>query len=195
MKMEVTGVLGDHSPQALLNTIFYMNGLYFAVRNGKEHHQLRHSLYQICIEEREGKTPSLLYTKGLSKNNQGGLKGRKSVPKAVKHYANMQDPARCFFHYFNMYNSLCPSPDAFCLKPLTVVKDSCWFTPVAVGHTKNIIQSMCKQAGIIGFKMNHSLQATVATQLYKEGVDKQLIMERTGIAGLGNYKRTTTEQN
>ena len=24
------GILGDHSPQALLNTVFYMNGLFFA---------------------------------------------------------------------------------------------------------------------------------------------------------------------
>ena len=56
---------------------------------------------------------------------------------------------------------------------------------------------MCKKAGIAGFKTNHSLRATAATRLYKEGVDKQLIMERTGhhsIDGVRNYKRTATEQ-
>ena len=30
-------VLGDHCPQALLNTIIFMNGVYFAIRSGAEH--------------------------------------------------------------------------------------------------------------------------------------------------------------
>ena len=34
------GILGDHSPQALLNTVFYFSGIYFALRSGDEHHRL-----------------------------------------------------------------------------------------------------------------------------------------------------------
>ena len=41
-KLWQTKVLGDHSPQALLNTMIYMNGVYFALRSGVEHRQLRH---------------------------------------------------------------------------------------------------------------------------------------------------------
>ena len=33
-------ILCDHTPQALLNTIILMNGLYFALRNGDEHRSL-----------------------------------------------------------------------------------------------------------------------------------------------------------
>ena len=36
-------ILGDHNPKALLNTIMFMNGLYFTLRSG-EHHQLRHAM-------------------------------------------------------------------------------------------------------------------------------------------------------
>ena len=31
------GILGDATPQSLLDTMLYMNGLYFALRGGKEH--------------------------------------------------------------------------------------------------------------------------------------------------------------
>ena len=41
------GILGDHSPQALLSTVFFMNGLYLALRSGQEHRQLRQSPCQI----------------------------------------------------------------------------------------------------------------------------------------------------
>ncbi len=32
-----SGTLGDHSPCSLLNTIFFMTGMYFALRSGQEH--------------------------------------------------------------------------------------------------------------------------------------------------------------
>ena len=34
------GELGDHTPQSLLNTMVYMNSVYFAQRSGKEHRNL-----------------------------------------------------------------------------------------------------------------------------------------------------------
>ena len=39
------------------------------------------------------------------------------------------------------------------------------------------MSSICQDAGIQGFKTNHSLRATRATHLYQQGADKQLIME------------------
>ena len=59
---------------------------------------------------------------------------------------------------------------------------------------------MCSQAGIPGYKTNHSLRATTVTHLYHAGIDEQLIMERTGhhsVDGVRSYmyKRTSQEQN
>ena len=54
-------ILGDHNPYALLNTIIFMVGLYFALRSGDEHRQLRHSPCQIQLIEKPGERPYLLY--------------------------------------------------------------------------------------------------------------------------------------
>ena len=74
-KLWEKGELGDKNPQALLNTIVYMIGLYFALRSGTEHRNLRFEPSQIQTCEREGERPYLLYTEDTSKNRQGGLKG------------------------------------------------------------------------------------------------------------------------
>ena len=63
-------VIGVHSSQALLNTIIYMNGVYFALRSGAEHRQLRHKPCHIQVMDVEGDRP---YLEHVSKNHPGGL--------------------------------------------------------------------------------------------------------------------------
>ena len=170
-------LLGDSTPQALLDTMVYCNGLYFALRSGKEHRQLR--LHSGQIELFEGDRPYLKYTEDLSKNRPGGLKGK---PKVVYHHANLERPERCFVQLYKKYVKLCPdSPDtnAFYLQPLAVPTTNQWYSRKPLGHNSinNTIPRLCKAAGIEGFKTNHSLRATAATRLYQSGVDEQLIMD------------------
>ena len=194
-------ILGDHYPQSLLHTVF-MIGLYFALRSGDEHRQLWYNPCQIQVVEKPGERPYLLYTEDISKNRPGGLKGRKCKPKMVTHYANLDNPSRCFVRIFKKYNSLCP-PDrphnAFYLSPLKQPTHDGWFSCVPVGRNKlaSVVSTMCKLAGIGGYKTNHSLRATAATRLYSSGVNEQLVMERTGhrsTEGVRSYKRTSSEQ-
>ena len=59
------------------------------------------------------------------------------------------------------------------------------------------LKNICSQAGIQGYKTNHSIRTTAATRLYQAGVDKQVVMERTGhrsLEGVRSYKRTCDDQ-
>ena len=201
-KLWTTGQLGDHSPQALLDTMIFMHGIYFALRSGQEHRNLRFSPAQVEVVARPGERAFLRYTEDISKNNPGGLKGRKQKPKIGVQHENLENPTRCFVRLFRLYQSKCPPSrpkDAFYLKPLKNPTEQCWYTSRAIGHhtLDNTVSRMCKSAGIEGFKTNHSLRVTTATRLFQAGVDEQLIMEKTGhhsTDGIRTYKRSSTEQ-
>ncbi|CAC5407722.1 unnamed protein product [Mytilus coruscus] len=53
-----------------------------------------------------------------------------------------------------------------------------------------------REAGIGGYRTNHSLRASAATRMYDAGVDEQLICEVTGHRSnaVRNYKRTNEKQ-
>ena len=195
-------ILGDHNPQSLINTMIFMNGLYFALRSGDEHRNLRRSPCQIKVVEQPGRRSYLEYTEDISKNRPVGLKGRKIEPKVVVHHENIKNPASCFLILFQKYQSLCPQDaptNAFYLTPLKKETKDCWFSNVPLGKNKlsKAIATICKECGIQGYKTNHSLIVTAATRLYSSGVDEQLVMERTGhrsTEGVRCYKCTSMEQ-
>ena len=176
--------------------IFY-NGLYFALRSGNDHRQLRFSPCQIELIENEGNTSYLQYTEDTSKNRPGNV-----APKIVTHYANKENPERCFVRLNKKYISHCPincKSQAFYLQPLQTPRESCWYSDMPLGHNKlnKAVASICKEAGIVGFKTNHSLRATTATRLYQAGIDEQIVMDHTGhksVDGIRSYKRTSETQ-
>ena len=68
---------------------------------------------------------------------------------------------------------------------------------VTIYTLHNTVFRIYSTAGIQGFKTNHSLQVTAATRLFQAGVEKQLIMKRTGhhrTDGIRVYKRSSIEQ-
>ena len=162
--------------------------------------------WMVCIllykVENAGERAYLIHREDTSKSHPGGLKGRKHKQKVVIHHANKENPNRCFIWLFKLYNEVCPVDrpnDSFYLAPLKKLRPDCWFSRSPVGHNslKNFMGNMCREAGILGYKTNHSLRATAATRLYASGIDEQLVMERTGhrsIEGIRNYKRTSSEQ-
>lgn len=57
--------LGSGTPQALVDTMLVMNGLYYALRNGSKHRQLRADPCQITLCERLNYRPFLEYTEDM----------------------------------------------------------------------------------------------------------------------------------
>ena len=131
-------LLGDHCPEALLNAMVYMNGLYFALRSGSEHQQLRHSPRQIQIIENPGERSYLRYC-----NTEDSSK-RPQREKVVIYYSNVDNPSQCFVQLFKLYNQLCPMErpsHAFYLVPLKNLTKDCWFSRTPLGHNalKNFV--------------------------------------------------------
>ncbi len=182
------GLLGDHSPQTLLNIMVFMNGLYFALRSGKDHRDLRFSPSQIELKERKGERPYLVYTEDLSKNE---AKGGSTVCKSSRPnqmLRTLQEPLP--------YR---PMQERILLAAFEEAHFAVLYSPDPYGHNRlsQTVSRLCKQAGIQGYKTNHSLRVSTATRLYASGTDEQLIMERTGhrsIDGVRTYKRTAPEQ-
>ena len=177
--------------------MLYLCGIHFALRSGEEHRSLQ--LFQLQLFCPPNGTAHLTYTENYSKNNKGGLLHRKIKPKQVTCYANEDNPNRCLIQLFQKYVSHRPS-DATCfyLTPLRKLKSDIWYSNMPVGHNtlSSTVGRICKQAGILGFKTNHSLRVTSATRLFQSGVDEQLIMSNTGhrsIDGVRSYKRIGEE--
>ena len=95
-------VLGDHSPQVLLNTLVFLIGRNFSLRSGKEHRTLRFE--QLTLVNESDKEPEKLVYKSFGeKNNQGGLKHRAVKTKRIEHYANKEMPDRCLVNLYKKY--------------------------------------------------------------------------------------------
>ena len=161
------GLLGEHNPQVLLDTLVYYIGLYFAIWGG-EHRKLRHDPSQIQLVEPAGGMPYLVFMEDVSKTNQGGLEHRKKVPKQVVHHLHAEAPERCLVRLYQLYNSKYPRNrpnDAFYLKPLAKPRGDVWYTCMPVGHNllSKTIPRLFKAAGLEGNYTNHSLRATSAT--------------------------------
>ncbi|CAG2221020.1 unnamed protein product [Mytilus edulis] len=85
--------------------------------------------------------------------------------------------------------------NVFYLRPLSKPKENIWYTaqPIGINTLAATVGKMCTEAGLGGFRSNHSLRATAATRLYECGVDEQIISEVTGHRSdaVREYKRTS----
>ena len=100
-------------------------------------------------------------------------------------------------------NSLPPEAkknDIFYCRPLQYFKDKAfWYSAQPRGKyfLNNMVKSMFQETNIPGNFTNHSLQATGATELFRQEVPKKIIKEHTGhrsVGSLRQYEKVGLEQ-
>lgn len=201
-KLWEKGVLGDSTPQKLVDTVLYLFGLHFALRAGQEHRSIRFHKSQVSLQSDKEGLRYLCYNEDMSKTHQGGLKHRKIKPKTVRAYENIKNPQRCIVRLYEKYISHRPTnrkcSPAFYLRPLSNPVSDVWYScqPIGINTISKTVSRICKNAGLHGFRTNHSLRATAASRLYHDAFDEQLICETTGHRSLAvrAYKRTNDGQ-
>jgi len=190
------GQLGSDTPKQIINTLFYYNGLHFAVRGGDEHRNLK--MEQFHIESNPGGLRKLVYKENVTKTFSGGLKHRRIEANVKEHHENITCPEKCHVRIYEKYLSMRPpnSDHSFYLKPLT--NGFSGKMVLGINTLKTMLKNMFKEAGMAcSGKTNHSLKATCATRLFNSGVDEQIIMTKTGhrtVQGVRSYKRISHEQ-
>ena len=197
------GVLGTSDPKTLLRTVFYLNGKNFCLRGGQEHRELKISQLTWVSCPQEG----YIYTENASKNQSGGFAQLSVEHKVVPVYASTAGPERCHIQILDLYLSKLPTEaiqaNNFYVRPLRCVPKIAskpWFSAVPVGRNTltSMFREMCAEAGVQGHKTNHSLRATVASELFAAGVPERIIQERTGhrsLKALHTYERTSVKQH
>lgn len=192
-------VLGVDTGKRLLRAIFYIIGVYFGIRGGREHRKLTSQNFSIHTDV-DGHE-YVQYKESVSKTNQGGIKHRKLDSHTSTAYANSDDSSRCPVAIFRKYLSQCHAESlktAFYLKPLEKPTTKLWFGKQPIGH--NILAGMVKdimeEAGFQGNYTNHSLRVTTVTRLFHQNVDPKLITNQTGHRSnaVDGYKRISNEQ-
>ena len=170
-KLWEAGVIGCHSPQALLHAVFFYNGKNFCLRGVNEHQNLRFS--QIY---RSTSPTKYTYVEFGSKNRNGGVADC-SEGKVVS-IVSTNTPF-CHVSILDNYMEKLPldeiTPDTkFYLNPLpfTPLGSRPWYFADAYPRKKlqGMLKLMCKEARIEGNFTNHSLRATGTTALFDAGV-------------------------
>ena len=205
MIMWEKGVLSLGTPQALLRAVFYTVGLFFCLRGGQEHRDLKFS--QLVRVPSEGYDPGThyIYTENGSKNYQGRFSETGQANKVVHAYAHVNSercPVKVLDFYRSKVRDIPQSTNAFYLQPkvsLPLNLADPWFKNIAVGvnQLKNMMSTISQLAGLPVVYTNHSLRATSTTRMFCSGVPEKVVAEITGhksVKALRQYEQTNIEQ-
>ena len=190
-----SGVIGLHSPLALLRAAFILNGKNFCLRGGEEQFSLKISQFKRGFDPELSKSYYTYIANG-SKNRRGSDLHLKN--KTPKQFSQPELGIRCHVHVLNVYFRMVPpGSEQFYRKPLESPTTHQWFgvEPCSKNFLENVVKGCALEAGISKGLTNHSLRAGGATALFQSGVPEKLIAERTGHRSeraLRMYERKTT---
>ncbi len=193
-------VLGEENPDQLRDTLLFLVGLTFTLRGGKEQRSLRAPGFdpQIVIKRNEKGVKYLQYTEDFhSKTNQGGIANRKHVNKSIHAYGHSCQE-RNIVYLYEKYVGLLPKEsksDALYKYAAVTAKRTphTWYVDKPVGINVLSKGNLMAKIGREGKFTNHSLCVSAVTRMFNEGIEEQVVKEKTGHRSdaVCAYKRTT----
>ena len=205
-KMWQEGILGEHSPDQLRNTVLFLIGINVMLRAVQEHYQLRRSTVssesQFTFDFSETGESCIVYKEdAISKTHDGGLADMRRDRKEVWIFPNSDNINRCPVRLIKKYLSLCPSftkHSNFYLRSKIKPTPKQWYMDQVVGENSlgKVIATMMSAADIAGYFTNHSARRTGGTRLFRAGVERKLVKECTGHSSdaVDKYQITSDEQ-
>ena len=178
------GQFGSHSPNSIINTLWWTFTQHFGMRGRQEHHSMKIEDFELKFAD--GGKEFLTYSEGITKTRQSGLheKHRLIIPKMFA-----TGEARCPIKLFKLYLSKRPIhlrvSGPFYLATIEHPISDVWFKKSPMGENKinNIMKCMVENSPLAasGKKItNHSARKTVVKKLKQQQVPKCDIISITG---------------
>lgn len=172
------GLLGGHSAESLMNTIYFYNGKMFGLRAG-EHRLLR--LCNIYVKEN-----LIIFDESLSKTFHGGLKELKNTPRFIQHKCHDigSQHNRCLAALYTMYinkvQGFGEALESFYFRPHRNGKFEYEKSAVGLCTLNKILPDKLCQRANLPRKTAHCLRVTCGSRLFQNSVEEKLARERTG---------------
>lgn len=199
-KLWKCGAFSTSKAQGLLRAVYFYTSKAFGLRGRDEHRKL--SLDQIKFGQDSAGKFVQFQGRG-NKVYKGGINDCKMEAKCIKQYdteGNCRSIYKILEQYVSCLHDAGIIDGAFYRRPLASIlpKPRFGVTPVGINSLSKLLPEAAKMAGIETNITSHSGKVSCATQLFRENVDEQLIMGRTGhrtTAALRLYKRKADEQD
>ena len=168
-----------NEPKKLLKTVYFLFGKHFALKNCREHHDLRHEMGSQIKFVGMGQEKKVMYQEDLSKNNNGGLKHANYKAKTGTIFSTGGSQLSK-----SIWTKIHPKSKLFYCRPRENESEKDWFHNQAIGVNTlaSIIPNIAKEAGWDTVKLwsGHSLRASAITALYDHGFDDKSVKKFSG---------------
>ena len=184
---------GSTTPEALVNTMWWLLTQHFGLRGRQEHHDMKVDDFQLCKDDNG--VEFVQFTEGQTKTRQGGLhtKHRDFQPRmfAVGEFVSRRPQ-----------NVKTTGPFYLSIKTNRKPDDNVWFKVQPMGENKindmmkSIVANTILESSDKKFT-NHSARKTVVSKLKKANVERSGIVKVTGhktIQSLDDYDEANEEE-
>ncbi|XP_061869774.1 activating transcription factor 7-interacting protein 1 isoform X3 [Colius striatus] len=178
-KIKQSGVLGLHSPLALINKVWFDLQLHFAKRGSEILRDLAPDAF-VIEKDKNGRRYAVFRYRGKGKSGEDPRKTRKMY--------DMPGDPNCPVYSLELYLSkLPPEPPAFYLHPLKLTAEQMqeqpvWYKrePMGVNYLGTMMPRISVAARLSQRYTNHSLRATTTQLLCEAGLGPREVMAVTG---------------